>query len=153
MYSTDQILSREVDRTGNEVTVFKTDSLIDSRIYPFFLVQMANLMDYGFAWKSKHWEEENCGAVYAVFEDKILGHIVYEHLVKERSLWITLSSVDPDQRNKGIYSILHRHYERLAKDLNCTSISSMVHKNNKVRLQSAEKVGLKPFSYYMIKRL
>lgn len=152
-YSADTLLAVETDKEGREIEIYHASDLILSEVYPFFLIQAANLMDSGFAWKTKFWDEDVSAAIYAKYNNNIIGHIVYQHLEKERSLWIVLSSVDPDQRGKGIYSILHNYYETKARSLHCLSLSSSVHKNNKVRLKSAAAVGLRPAFHSMIKKL
>lgn len=152
-YSADTLLAVETDKDAREIKIYHATDLILSEVYPFFLIQAANLMDSGFAWKTKFWDEDVSSAIYAKHNDQIIGHIVYQHLKKERSLWIVLSSVDPAQRGKGIYSILHNYYEARAKELHCLSLSSSVHKNNKVRLRSAAQVGLHPRFHSMMKKL
>lgn len=152
-YSADALIATETDKSGRSIEIYHANELILSEVYPFFLVQAANLMDYGFAWKTKFWDEAVSSAIYAKHNNQIIGHIVYQHLEKERSLWIVLSSVDPEQRGKGIYSILHNYYEARARELHCLSLSSSIHKNNKVRLKSAAAVGLQPAFHMMIKKL
>lgn len=152
-YSADTLIATETDKSGRNIEIYHANDLILSEVYPFFLVQAANLMDSGFAWKTKFWDEAVSSAIYAKHNNQIIGHIVYQHLEKERSLWIVLSSVDPEQRGKGIYSILHNYYEARARELHCLSLSSSIHKNNKVRLKSAAAVGLHPAFHMMIKKL
>jgi len=150
------LMGTEIDKLGNEVRVFNSTTLAMSPFYTFFLRQMANLIDNGFGYPITSWQDSDCGGVYAVDkDDKILGHIVYskELLEKSNMLWITLSAVDEDCRGRGIYTILHGYFEQVAKDMGCWAISSHVHKNNKVRLASAEKVGMNPIFQYMAKKL
>ncbi len=117
---------------------------------------MAELIDNKFAFPMTSWSDDD-GAVYAVDGDKILGHIVYSIGARSGNnpsvCYITLSAVDPDCRSRGIYTILHKHFEAKAKELGCTAISSHIHKNNSVRLKSAEKVGMRPVFHYMFKKL
>lgn len=148
-------LSTETDNTGCTVEIFQTTTLSMSPIYTFFLKHMAELIDNGFAYPASSWEDQYCEAVYAEQDGKVIGHIVYstEYVKKQGNLWITLSAVDNGARGKGIYTLLHSHFEKVAKDYGCWAISSHVHKNNKVRLASAEKVGMKPVFHFMAKKL
>ena len=145
-------LNCETDKLGNEINIFRTDHVARSPIYTFFLRQMAELIDNGFGTAATVWNDKTCGAVYAEQNGKILGHIVYDTEKPER-LWITLSAVDETCRGRGIYTILHKYFEQIAKEKGCQYISSYVHSKNLVRQKSAEKVGMKPFYYLMIKEI
>ncbi len=147
-------LGTEYDKSGKEIKIMHTDSLGMSPIFTFFLRQMATLIDNGFAYPFTSWNDGDCSAVYATDENgKILGHIVYEHYENKGLLWITLSAVDEDSRGLGIYTILHGYFEQIAKEKGCWAISSHIHKNNKVRLASADKVGMVPVFHWMGKKL
>ena len=147
-----EFLNSETDKLGNEIKIFRTDQLGMSPIYTFFLRQMAELIDKGFGTSTTTWDDKTCGAVYAEQDGKILGHIVYD-TNKPGHLWITLSAVDETCRGRGIYTILHKYFEQTAKEKGCQYISSYVHVKNLVRQKSAEKVGMKPLFYYMIKKI
>jgi GNAT superfamily N-acetyltransferase len=147
-------LGIEKDKFGNNVLIMHSDSLAMSPFYTFFLRQMANLIDNGFGYPMTSWADEDNAAVYATDEDgKVLGHIVYEHIENKGMLWITLSAVADDARGRGIYTLMHKYFEQVGKEKGCWAISSHVHKNNKVRLASADKVGMKPIFHYMAKKL
>ena len=147
-------LGVEKDKFGDTVLIMHSDSLAMSPFYTFFLRQMASLIDNGFGYPMTSWVDEHCAGVYATDESgKILGHIVYEHNESRKMLWITLSAVADDARGRGIYTLLHKYFEQIGKDKGCWAISSHVHKNNKVRLASAEKVGMVPIFHYMAKKL
>lgn len=148
-----EILGNEIDKNGNTITIKKIDQLALSPVYTFFLRQMASLIDKGLALPMTSWDDYKCGAVYAEQDGKVLGHIVYDTTKRPGILWITLSAVEEDCRGRGIYTMLHRHFEKIAKDKNCQYISSHVHVNNHARLKSAEKVGMKPQYYLLSKKL
>lgn len=149
-------LGTEVDKEQNQIKIFQTTTLAMSPIYTFFLRQMADVIDKNFGYPTTNWKDENCGAVYA--EDKeqnILGHIVYsDEFVKSNGyLWITLSAIDEKFRGRGIYTILHKYFEAVAKEKGCWAIASHVHKNNLVRLESAKKVGMSPIFHFIGKKI
>lgn len=144
----------EKDNTGRDIRIFRTTSLAMSPIYTFFLREMADLIDNGHGWPITTWKDDDCEAVYAQLDETIIGHIVYsKEKLDKKVLWITLSAVDKEHRGKGIYSLLHKHFENIAKEFGCAYIASQVHKNNISRLRSAEKVGMSPAFYYMGKKL
>ena len=148
-------LATTTDKLGNTIDILHTDKIGMSPIFTFFLRQMAELIDNKFAFPVTTWTD-NDSAVYAVQGDKILGHIVYSRgglTGSDNVLYITLSSVDSECRGRGIYTILHEHFENTAKKLGCSAISSHIHKNNAVRLKSAEKVGMHTVFNYVFKRL
>lgn len=147
-------LGIEKDKFGNDVLIMHSTSLAMSPFYTFFLRQMAALMDNGFGYPMTNWEDDDCAGVYATDESgKILGHIVYEYIKEKGLLWIVLSAVEEDSRGRGIYTLMHKYFEQIAKDKGCWAISSHVHKNNKVRLASAKKVGMEPIFYWMGKKI
>ena len=146
-------IATEKDKLDNTVLVMHSDSLVLSPIYTFFLRQMANLIDSGLGYADDDWKEKNCSVVYATTEDgKILGHIVYEHKSNE-TLFIILGAVDEQARGRGIYTLLHKYFEQVAKEKGCWAITSFIHKNNKISLASAEKLGKKPIMYLIGKKL
>jgi hypothetical protein len=146
-----ELLGQEQDNQNNSIQIFRVDSIAMSPVYTFFIRQMAELIDKGFGFPVTSWDD-SCGAVYAMQDNKILGHIVYDSR-KEGSLWITLSAVDESCRGRGIYTILHKYFEQTAREKKCWLISSHVHVKNSIRLKSAEKVGMKPVFYFMAKKL
>jgi GNAT superfamily N-acetyltransferase len=144
---------KETDKNGNSVLVKTIPRIGGSEIYSFFIRQMADLIDSGHSNPVTTWTD-NDGAVYVTDEDgRILGHIVYQHHKEKAMLWITLSAVDEAYRGRGLYKILHKYLEKVAKHLECTTIQSTVHVNNDVRLASAKSVGLNPQFYLMCQQL
>lgn len=148
-------LGTEIDNSGAQLSIMKTDSIVMTPVYIFFLKQMAQLMENGLTFPVTSWTDQHLGAVYAELDGKIIGHIAYstENVVSKRILWIMLSATDNAYRGRGIYTILHKHFEDIAREKGCMAIASHIHKNNTARLASAEKVGLKPMMYYVAKKL
>lgn len=149
-------LATETDKLGNTVEVYQCDSITEvPELYTFFLRQMADLIDNKMAYPMISWEDTD-GAVYMMQDDKILGQIVYSlggPGKRPGVIWITLSAVDPECRGRGVYTILHKHLEQVGRENGCTTLSSLVHKRNSVRLKTAEKVGMVAAFNYMIKIL
>ena len=149
-----KILAVEKDKNGNNITIKSVDKLLSHLpLCSFFLKQQAMLLDNGHSFPMPSIDDSTSSAVYAEEDGEILGHIVFNHLEKKGTLWIILSAIDKKHRGRGIYTILHRYFELIAKEKKCWYISSHIHINNHVRLQSAKEVGLEPMFYYMFKRL
>lgn len=149
------LLSVEKDKLGTDINLRHSETLAMSPIYSFFLRQMADLIDNGLNLPMTSWNDKTCGAVYAEQDGMILGHIVYskEHIESKGYLWITLSAVEESYRGRGIYGLMHKHLESLAKELGCDAIASHVHVDNVIRINSCEQVGMKPIFYFMAKRI
>lgn len=148
-------LGTETDKQGNQINIFYTDAIAMTPVYVFFLKQMAKLMENGLTFPVTSWVDQYLGAVYAEADGKIIGHIAYstENVPSKKMLWIMLSATDDDCRGRGIYTILHRYFEDVAREKGCIAIASHIHKNNKIRLASAEKVGLNPMMHYVAKKI
>lgn len=153
MATKDAILGRELDAKESTVVVKYCASLGGSPLIPFFLKNLAILMDNGFT--HYHFAGHNRSkAVYAEIDGQIAGHIVFEILDDAfKTAWITLSAVDEKYKKRGIYTILHKHFENQIKTLNAKKIASYVHVNNTVRQSSCAKVGMKPVYFRMEKDL
>ena len=146
-------ITEERDKNGTPVLVKTVPRIGGSEVYSFFLRQMADLIDNGHSNATTTWED-SYGAVYVTNMDGvILGHIVYLINHEKHMLWITLSAVDVAARGRGIYKLMHRYIETIARKLECTSIQSIVHVNNHVRLASAKSVGMVPDFYVMYQRI
>lgn len=153
MATKDIILGKELDNKESQVIVKYCASLGGSPLIPFFLRNLANLMTAGHT--HYHFAGNNrTKAVYAEIDGKIVGHIAFEILDDAfKTAWITLSAVDENYKKRGIYTILHKHFENQIKSLNAKKIASYVHVNNTVRQTSCAKVGMKPVYFRMEKDL
>lgn len=149
------LIGEEIDLNGDQIKVYRTDSLGMSPIYSFFLRHYAELIEAGHAYPVTAWDDVKCGAVYVTHNENIVGHIVYDKdfPAAAGALWIILSAVDKNYRGRGIYKILHKHFEITAKELGYWAIASHVHVKNTVRLKSAESVGMKPIFHLIGKKI
>jgi RimJ/RimL family protein N-acetyltransferase len=150
---TTNILGEDTDKQGAKLVIRHSNTLAGSIPYTFFLRQMADLMDSGFALKRTAWDDDNCGIIWAEMENKIVGIIAYDKdkIQTAKVLSIRLTAVNPDFRNRGIHTIMNKHFEALGRSLGCTRIQATVHPDNQVRLASAKKDGLKTFFHIMYK--
>jgi ribosomal protein S18 acetylase RimI-like enzyme len=149
----DVVIGKEIDKTGAEVTVKLAPTIGNSKIVPFFLKNYAKLIEDGLAHPIITFNNKN-KAVYAEINGQVVGHIVYE--VQEdvaKTGWITFSCIDDNFRQRGIYNILHRHFETTVKQAGSKKIASHVHVTNMPRQASCASVGMKPVFYRMEKEL
>ncbi len=148
-----KIIGTEKDKTGAEVIVKLADPIGGSPIIPFFYRHFATLIENGHTNPLMSGTNKS-KAVYVEIEGKLAGHIVYEFLEDPyKTTWITFSCIEDDYRRRGLYEIMHRHLEDLAKKANSRKIASFVHVNNTVRQASCAKVGMEPVFYRMEKLL
>lgn len=147
----DPTLAKEFDKLNEYVTIKFCNSLGGSEIIPFFLKNFSKLMDDGFS--HYHFAGHNkCRAVYAEIDGKIVGHIVFDLLDDVfKTAWIVLSAIDLKYQRRGLYTLMHKHFEEQAKKLGAKKLASHVHVNNIARQLSCEKVGMKPIYYRMEK--
>lgn len=147
-----KIIARELDRNGSQVVVKYTDSLSNSPVTPIFLRNLAELIDNGHT-NSSMSGHNNCSAIYVEVDNKVVGHIVFDLIKSNNSAWIVLSGIDGSYRKRGLYSIMHKHFEKVIIELGCDKIQSHVHVTNTDRLASCNAVGMQPEFYRMIKHL
>ncbi len=150
---TGKLLATEQDCTGTAVEIRHLDEISDSKVVSFFLKNLAILIDNGFslqliAGTNRHH------AVFAEINGEIVGHIVYEYLEHPvKTAWITLSAIDDNYKRRGLYTLLHKHFEQTIRAAGAKKIASSVHVNNVARHASCKKVGMQPIYYRMEKEL
>jgi hypothetical protein len=149
----DTLIDTVQDSTGEEVLIKLSNAIGGSPIVPFFLRHYSELIANGHAHPvivgtNKH------RAIYAEIDGKVAGHILFEiHEDSYKTAWITFSVIENDFRRRGLYDILHTHFEKFVKSIGSKKIASTVHVNNTVRQLSCAKVGMIPVFYRMEKEL
>lgn len=143
-------LGKEILKTGETIVIKHSAQLALSPAYTFFLREMANLMDEGFAFNLTSWRDKDCGIVWGEIDNNITGIFAYS----KEGIWsdimlILLTAVEKGHRKKGIHTILNRYYEKIAKNLGCNFTCATVSHKNKIRLITAEKDGYK-FAYHRL---
>ena len=138
---------------SNETMIVKHSTTLNlNPAYTFFLRQTAELMDNGFAARTTHWSDKDCGIIWGEIYEEIVGIFAYnkEHCDHEL-LEILLTSVDLKHRRKGIHTILNSYFESLALSFNCKITAATISPKNEVRLASAKKDGYSLIYYKMYK--
>lgn len=141
----DEELAIEKDKLGDDLIVKLSPTLAFSPAYLLFLKQQVQLLENGHGTNFTTWEDKNCGVIYTESVEKINGFIVYDHSEAESKgmLSIVLTAVDNDARGRGIYSIMHKWFEEIARRKGCSLIRATVSPKNTHRLKTCEAVGLK----------
>lgn len=144
---------KEKDKTGAEVIIKSVLNIGNTPIIPFFLKNYAALIENGHA-LPLIMGTNNSRAIYAEINGVIAGHIVYEIQTDvAKTAWITFSCIEDNFRQRGIYKLLHKHFEVAAKAAGSQKIASHVHVTNIARQASCQSVGMKPVFYRMEKEL
>ena len=147
-------VGNKIDKQGSTVTIKSASSIQDTPIVSFFMRNFSALIDRGWSHPVAPIIHINTKAFYAEIDGKIVGHIVYNILEDAyKTAWIVFSCVDEEYRGRGIYSILHEHFEGFVKESGSRKIASYVHVDNLPRQASCASVGMRPFYYRMEKPL
>jgi hypothetical protein len=153
MANADILITKEKDKTGVEVSVKLAQQIGGSPVLPFFLRNYADLIDNGHS-NPFLFGTNKSKAVYIEVDNEVAGHIVYDILDDAyKTAWIVFSCVEDGFRRRGLYMIMHRHFEQIVKNAGSKRIASHVHVDNKVRYASCEAVGMKPDFYRMEKTI
>jgi RimJ/RimL family protein N-acetyltransferase len=145
-----QLIGTNVDKQGNSFDVVYLKNIGGHQIEQMFVDQFTELVEQGLSLPMTHPDKiGKSKAIYAEQNNKILGFIIFGHAKETNSLWKSLSYVYPENRNKGIFKILHSYLDQIALDIGCVSITSHVHVNNHAQLEIAERLGLKKV-YYLV---
>ena len=148
---TDRVLATELDKQGNPVTIKLADTVAYSPVLPFFMKAQADLMIAGHSTTMFIATNKSKG-VYAEVNDSVVGCIVFDYKDDYLKLaYIVAGAVDPKYRSRGIYSMLHRHLEAIARTLGCVKIRSDVHPNNTPMLNTMKALG-KEITYYRVEK-
>ena len=147
-------VGNKIDKQGSTVTIKSASSIQDTPIVSFFMRNFSALIDRGWSHPVAPIIHINTKAFYAEIDGKIVGHIVYNILEDAyKTAWIVFSCVEDGFRRRGLYMIMHRHFEQIVKNAGSKRIASHVHVDNKVRYASCEAVGMKPDFYRMEKTI
>lgn len=140
-----EIFGEEVDKTGETLLIKHTSSLAYSPAYSFFLRQMSEVIDNNHGYRGTSWKDDQCGVIWAERNSNIYGVCVYDKTKVEvfKMLTRALSAVDIQYRERGIHSILNKHFEETAKKLGCLISHANVKFDHTAILKATEKDGLK----------
>lgn len=142
-----------VDRAGNTLAVFHSDTLANTPAVGLFLKVYAEIVEKGWANPMIPFRNDNRVTWCERPDGRIAGGICYEYYPVSLTGWIHLSFTNPEDRGLGINAICHAVFEEDCKRLGATQLASHVHVDNASRLRSTEKVGLVPQFIRTVKKL
>jgi len=149
-----KIIATAQDRLGQPVNIRYVEELANTPVLSFFLRQMSDLIERGHAHQFLP-TTTRLKAVYCECDGQVVAHIVFEILDQQapKTAWITLSAVADAWRRRGLYTMMHEHFEEMVIKMGCGKIASFVHVDNVARQLSCEQVGMVPVYYRMEKDL
>ena len=141
------VLAKEIDKQGTELIIKFGPTLGSTPVVPVFLHEYAAHIEKGFAYN--YMIASNMSKViYATIGGEVAGFIIFDYQNDiPKTLWINFGAVVDKYKNRGIYSILHRHLEKSAKANGSKKIHSFVHINNTAMLEASKKIGKQPVFY------
>lgn len=138
-------------KTGEDIKIYHSDTLIDSKAVSLMFRLYADLIDNKFTLGNYFGFNKDNSIIWAECDNMVVGGICYKNNLELFQCWIEFSFTHPDWRNKGINYVCHFELEEICKSSNIRHIASQVSVNNISRIKSCEKVGLKPTFYRMNK--
>jgi hypothetical protein len=128
----DILLRVEKDKTNALVQVMHSPELGLSKAYSLFLRSYADLIDRGHAFPLTMWDDEQCGILYAIVDNKIVAFIAYDKKNPQSpgGIWIVMEEVIVDYRKRGILQLLQGHFVELTKKLGFSYQAAHVHIDN-----------------------
>lgn len=138
--------------TKGDLVVFSEKRLAGSPAIPLILNTYAELIQAGNAAPVLTFTNDS-SVIWVEKQGKPVGGIVYEYKPDIMCGWIVLSFTHKNFRKQGINKLCYSVLEKECKELGATHLSSFVSMNNKERVDSMEKVGMKPVVYRTYKKL
>jgi len=150
----ENILAEEYTKHSQRIVIKQTSDIKLPLLHSFISSQVNKLYENGFRQNLDMWPN-NKGAIYAEVDNQIIGVIVYNaELEKQNNLiWLVVGAVDENYQNQGIYSLMRKHFEAFAKNMNFDGVASLIHKNNNIAIQSATNLGGNIHYHYFVKTI
>lgn len=146
-------LANVTDKLGIPVVIKSSNGINYTPALTFYLKNYAELINNGIGHPVFNIYN-NTPVIWAEIDEVVVGCIIY--VIKDDSIqtaWIWLSAVDSNYRQRGLYTLMHTQFEKVAKAGGSKKISSHVHVNNLARQQSCTSVGMLPVWLKMEKDL
>lgn len=135
-------LEKTTDKTGRVLDIYRTERLIEnSKVYSFHLLGFSENVADGVSLPKSYEDRIEHKSIFAEFEGKIVGCIVYTISKKDLKCGIVMSYVSKDERRKGIYELLHKKMEQVVKEEGMLYIISTVNPKNTKMKKAAEKLN------------
>jgi len=141
------LLDTFIDQTHATVLIKLCKSLGDSHIIPLFLREAASLIEKGWAHNSLMGSND-CMVIFAEVDNEVAGFIVFNFQKDfQKTTWIVLGAVVEKFKRRGIYTMMHRCLEQVAKNNMSHHISSHIHVENTAMIKASKVIGKTPTFY------
>lgn len=149
----EELISVEKDKLGSEVSVyFSKGEDITAAVNSFFLRHLADLIENGHATRTYIPSLTNTRIVYLKINNEIAGHLIWEWQGNDTA-YIVFTVIDKKYSKRGLYSILHRHYEDRIKKGGALFSKSQLHIDNDRIINISKQNGYEVEYYKMIKKI
>ena len=149
-----EVIGKEVDSKGSDVTIRYCPEFGGSPVVSQFFRLYAKSIDEGLAQPFVVVSNKAHKVIYGEIDGVVAGFFVFEIQEQpEKTSWVTFNAVDDPYRQRGLYTILRKHFEIISKKIGCKKTAANVHVDNKVQIKASEKVGRLPVFYRMEKVL
>lgn len=144
-----------VDAQGEYVSLWHSDYVSQNKqVGALYYDAMAFLLRNGWAMSPYQTTANSHKVIWAENKDGTpMGGVVYEYHQNNKQGFIVIIFTDDQFRGRHIYSLLQRAFENEIIRLGGTSIASMAHKDNVVRLKAGAREGMLPEYHRLYKDL
>ena len=142
-----------IDSDGNALELWSSLHLSHTPCFALFLRTFAELVEKQLITPAINFKNNNRVVWFQNNSGRVLGGIAYEFIQETLTGWLVLSFTDPEFRGQGINKLCHDYYEKDCKELGAVQLGSIVNITNQSRIKSAQKVGMVPEYYRMIKKI
>lgn len=135
-----------IDKIGEAYTVHYTSSVKDTFL-PVVLREFADLLDSGHTPENAFINilSQPTSAVYIKYGEEIAANTIFR--VDGKHSWMFFTNVADKYQGRGLYRVLHKHYEPSARILGAEYSSSMIHHTNE-RMLSVNKANGYQIEYH-----
>jgi len=148
-----QLIGTEVDKLGNEVTVyFCKGQEVTPEVTSFFLKHLADLIENGHAARNYVPNLTNARIIYLKIDNEIAGHIIWEWQGNDTT-YIIFTAIDDIYNKRGLYSMMHRYYEERIKKGGALFSKSQLHVSNNRIIDLSKHNGYEIEHFRMLKKL
>lgn len=136
---------------GNKVEAYYANGkTCSSAVSIFVLERWVELIKLGFCSANYFPNLVEQRIIYLEILGKVVASLVFK--VESGTSYLEFVVTHPEYRKTGLYKVLHRFYDKIAKDEGIRITRSQLHVNNENVVQAATKNGFSIEYYRMVKR-
>lgn len=136
------LIATETTADGKEIKVFHTAGLniAEQAVVDFFTSQMRSMVDDGRVLPRFLKNTKTQELIFAKVDEAVVGMIAFKD-APEGHVFMTMAAVEDGFKGTNIYNMMYEQFEKLARALGYTKISSLVDVSNATMLAACEKNG------------